>query len=299
MLAFLLTQYLRQDKEPLLPFAIFKDRNYSSITLVVAVVNFAILGLSLPLTIYLQSVLGLSAFEAGLTLLPQALISMLIAGPAGGLADRVGGKYILIGGLVLFAAGMGYVDWIADVNSGRWSFLPGLIVAGVGVGFTWTPLYNIAMRDVQPRVAGVAAGIFSTIQELGGVIAGAAVGALLQDRLAAAIQDEATQRAGQLPSEFRDRFLDGFRQGTGDGVEFGTNQAAGGVQATPGMPARVAEQLEQLAKEIFKNAFVEAMHLTLILPIAVVLLAVISCFAVRQGKVKTRPESIEQVEDAA
>ena len=42
---------------------------------------------------------------------------------------------------------MGYVDWIAEVNSGRWSFLPGLIVAGVGLGFTWTPLYNIAMRD--------------------------------------------------------------------------------------------------------------------------------------------------------
>jgi hypothetical protein len=68
------------------------------------------------------------------------------------MADRVGCKYILIGGLVLFATGMGYVDWIAEVNSGRWSFLPGLIVAGVGLGFTWTPLYNIAMRDVQPRV---------------------------------------------------------------------------------------------------------------------------------------------------
>jgi hypothetical protein len=199
------------------------------------------------------------------------------------MADRVGGKYILIGGLVLFATGMGYVDWIAEVNSGRWSFLPGLIVAGVGLGFTWTPLYNIAMRDVQPRVAGIAAG----------------VGALLQGRFAAAIQDEATRRAGQLPSEFCDWFLDGFRQGTRGGLEFGTNQAGGGVQATPGIPARVAKQLEQLAEEVFKNAFVEAMHLTLILPIAVVLLAVISCFAVRQGKVKTRPESMEQVEDAA
>jgi MFS family permease len=212
------------------------------------------------------------------------------------MADRVGGKYILIGGLVLFATGMGYVDWIAEVNSGRWSFLPGLIVAGVGLGFTWTPLYNIAMRDVQPRVTRIAAGVFNTIQELGGVIVGAAVGALLQGRLAAAIQDEATRRVGQLPSEFCDWFLDGFRQGTRGGLEFGTNQAGGGVQATPGIPARVAEQL---AEEVFKNAFVEAMHLTLILSIAVVLLAVISCFAVRQGKVKTRPESMEQVEDAA
>lgn len=51
MLIFLLNQYLRQEKEPLLPFAIFRDRNYSLMALVVAAVNFAILGLFLPLTI--------------------------------------------------------------------------------------------------------------------------------------------------------------------------------------------------------------------------------------------------------
>ncbi len=176
MLIFLLTQYLWQEKEPLVPFSIFRNRNYSLMTLVVAATNFAILGLFLPLTIYLQSELGLSALEAGLTLLPQALISMLIVGPAGELTDRFGGKYILVGGLTLFALGMGYIDWVAEADSGRWSFLPGLIVAGVGLGFTWAPLYNVAMRDIEPQVAGVAAGVFNTIQEMGGVIAGATVG---------------------------------------------------------------------------------------------------------------------------
>jgi hypothetical protein len=54
----------------------------------------------------------------------------------GGLTDRFGGKYILVGGLTLFALGMGYIDWVAEADSGRWSVLPGLIVAGVGLGFT-------------------------------------------------------------------------------------------------------------------------------------------------------------------
>jgi EmrB/QacA subfamily drug resistance transporter len=296
MLVFLLAQYLRQDREPLVPFSIFRNRNYSLMTLVVAATNFAVLGLFLPLTIYLQSVLGLSALEAGLTLLPQALISMLIAGPAGGLTDRFGGKYILVGGLTLFALGMGYIDWIAGADSGRWSFLPGLIVAGVGLGFTWAPLYNLAMRDIEPQVAGVAAGVFSTIQEMGGVIAGAAVGALLQNRLAVAIQDEATRRAGQLPPEFRDRFVDGFRQATENGLEVGAGQAGGGVQATPGVPAQVAQQVQQLAEEVFKHGFVSAMRPTLILPIAVVLLAAMSCLAVKRRKHK---EVVQQHEEAA
>ena len=222
---------------------------------------------------------------------------MLIAGPAGGLTDRFGGKYILVGGLTLFALGMGYIDWIAEADSGHWSFLPGLIVGGVGLGFTWAPLYNVAMRDIEPHVAGVAAGVFSTIQEMGGVIAGVAVGALLQNRLAAAIQDEATQRAGQLPPEYRDHFVDGSRQATEGGLEFGTSQTSGGMEATPGMPAQVAQELQQLAEEVFKSGFADAMHPTLILPIAVVLLAAMSCLTIKRRKHKE--EVGQQHEEAA
>jgi EmrB/QacA subfamily drug resistance transporter len=181
---FLLVQYLRQDGEPLLPFAVFRDRNYSLMTLVLAAMGFAMLGLFLPLTIYLQSVLGLSALQAGLTLLPQPLAMMLVAGAAGSLADRHGGKYILMSGLVLFACGMGYVDWISSTDSGRWEFLPGLIVSGLGLGCVWGPAYSLATRNLRPHLAGVASGVLNTMQELGAVIASAAVGALLQNRLA-------------------------------------------------------------------------------------------------------------------
>jgi EmrB/QacA subfamily drug resistance transporter len=273
MLIFLLTQYLRQGKEPLLPFELFRDRNYALMNLVAAALGFAMLGLFLPLTIYYRSVLGLSALEAGLTILPQALVMMFVAGPAGSLADRFGGKYILMGGLVLFASGMGYIDWIAEADSGRWSFLPGLIVAGVGLGFTWAPLFSVAMRDIEPRMAGAAAGVIETIQEMGGVLAGAVIGALLQNRLAAAMHDQAIRRADQLPPGFRDRFVDGFGDAAEGGLEIGASQAGGGAQ----LP-------QQLTEEVFRYGFVDAMHPTLILPIAVVLLAALSCFAVKRRK---------------
>jgi MFS family permease len=150
MVVFLVLQYLRQEEEPLLPFSIFGDRNYALMNVVAAALGFAMLGLFLPLTIYYQSVLGLTALEAGLTIVVQPLVMMFVAPVAGSLADRMGGKYLLMGGLILFSAGMAYIDWISQPDSGRWSFLPGLILAGVGLGFTWAPLFSIAMRDVEP-----------------------------------------------------------------------------------------------------------------------------------------------------
>ena len=72
LLLFLVTQARRQDREPLLPFAVFKDRNFTLMTLVLAAMGFAMLGLFLPLTIYYQSVLGLSALAAGLTIAAAA-----------------------------------------------------------------------------------------------------------------------------------------------------------------------------------------------------------------------------------
>lgn len=117
----------------------------------------------------------------------------------------------------------------------------------------------------------------------------------MQNRLAVAIQDEAARRAGQLPPEFRGRFVDGFRQATENGLEIGAGQTGDGVQATLGVPAQVAQQLQQLAEEVFKNAFVGAMRPTLILPIAVVMLAAMSCLAIKRRKHK----EVVQHEEAA
>jgi EmrB/QacA subfamily drug resistance transporter len=291
---FLLVQYLRQDGEPLLPFAVFRDRNYSLMTLVLAAMGFAMLGLFLPLTIYLQSVLGLSALQAGLTLLPQPLAMMLVAGAAGSLADRHGGKYILMSGLLLFACGMGYVDWISSTDSGRWEFLPGLIVSGLGLGCVWGPAYSLATRNLRPHLAGVASGVLNTMQELGAVIASAAVGALLQNRLAVALQDQAERRAQVIPAPFRGRFVDGFSHASEKGLRVGAGQAGGDPQFPPGVPVG---RLEQLAHQVFTHGFIDAMHPTLILPILVVLAAAAGCLAI-QSDPKPPPQRFEQSEEA-
>src|SRR5208337_3935401 len=134
LLAFLLVQKLTQDKEPLVPFALFRDRNYSVVNWVSGVLAVGMMGIFIPLTIYLQSVLGFSALKAGLTMAPASLVSMFVAPVAGRMTDKIGGKFILMSGLLLFGAGMGWIALIARPDSSWPVFVAPLIVAGLGMG---------------------------------------------------------------------------------------------------------------------------------------------------------------------
>ena len=274
--AFLYYQSRRQGGEPLLPFEVFKDRNFTLMTFVMAAMGFAILGIYLPLTIYLQSVLGLSAVDAGLTIALQPLAMIVSSGVASSLVQKVNGKYLLIPGLLALAAGTAYLDWAAHANSGRWDFVPGLVISGLGMGCIWTPVFSMATRELPAHLAGVASGVINTIQELGGVLASAVVGAFLQNRLALSLHDQAVAASGSLPAPYRAPFVDGFSNAAHGGFEVGAGQTGTTVQ----LPA----QVQEIAHYVFTHAFVDAMHPTLILPIAVLVLAAASTAFVRSRR---------------
>jgi EmrB/QacA subfamily drug resistance transporter len=280
LLLFLVVQSRRQGREPLLPFEVFHDRSFTLMAAVLAALGFAMLGLFLPLTIYYQSVLGMTAITAGLTIAPQPLAMMVASPVAAMLSQRVSGKYLLIPGLLVFSAGMAYIDLIARVGADRWSFLPGLVLSGAGLGFVWTPVYSIATSNLKPQLAGVASGVLSTIQELGGVVASAALGALLQNRLAAGLHQEAVHYASRLPASYRGRFVGGFSQAARHGFEIGRGQTGESMHLPAGVPAQVSAQLHRLAAAVFTHGFVDAMRPTLLLPIGIVVLAAVACLAV-------------------
>jgi EmrB/QacA subfamily drug resistance transporter len=273
---FFFYQARRQAGEPLLPFEVFKDRNFALMSLVMAAMGFAILGLYLPLTIYMQSVLGLSAIDAGVTLALQPVAMFFSSGLAAGLSQKINGKYLLVPGLLMLAAGSGYIDWAAHADSGRWAFTPGLIISGLGMGFIWTPVFSIATRDLPVHLGGVASGVVNTIQELGGVLASAVVGAFLQNRLALSLHDHAVAAAGQLPSEYRAPFVNGFSNAAHSGFEVGAGQSGTSLQ--------LPEQVHAIAHYVFTHAFVDAMHPTLVLPIAVLVAAAFAAAFARARK---------------
>ena len=150
VLAFLWYERGQQDREPLLPFTLFRDRNFSVMNVVGVAVSFGVVGLLLPMTIYLQSVLGFSALKSGLVLLPLALGSMITAGPAGVLAERFGGKYILTTGLLAFGGGVLWLSLVSDVGRSWPTFVAPLLLVGLGAGCTFAPMAAEVMRNVPP-----------------------------------------------------------------------------------------------------------------------------------------------------
>jgi len=277
---FLYHQHVTRAGEPLVPFSLFKDRNFAVMNWVASAIAFGMLGLFIPLVIYLQSVLGLTALEAGIAVAPMSLLSMVIAPFAGRLADRSAGKWVLTVGLTLWCAGMATVVGLAQVGTGQWGLLPGILIAGAGLGLVFAPLQTIAMRNVDPRQAGAASGLINTTRQLGGVVGSAAVGALLQAQLSTRLAESARTNAADLPPEVRQPFIDAMTGATGDNLHVGAGQS--GAAIPPGVPEQFHQALGEAATRTFDQAFTGAMKVTLLLPLIVLAVAAVSCLLIRQ-----------------
>ena len=293
LLVFLLVQKLTQDKEPLVPFAVFRDRNYSVVNWVSGVLAVGMMGIFLPLTIYLQSVLGFSALKAGLVMAPASLMSLPIAPLAGRMTDKIGGKFILMSGLILFGAGMGWLALVAHPNSSWPVFLAPLIVAGIGMGCIFAPMVTVAMRNIQPQMAGAASGVLNTVRQVGLVIGTATVGALLQNRLVSSIASEAATKSAALPPQVRGKFVSGINKSAQSGIQVGAGQSGGSTHLGPGVPAQIVAELTRIGHEVFTSAFVTAMKQTMLLPVILLGIGALSCLAIKEGKRTPAPAAPE------
>jgi EmrB/QacA subfamily drug resistance transporter len=286
---FLVQQARRQGREPLLPFEVFADRNFALMAFVLMAMGFAIVGVFFPLTIYYQSVLGLDAFSAGLTIAPQPVAMMLASGPIAALIQKGYAKRILFFGLLLFVAGQGWIAYTVSADGDRWALLPGLIVAGLGMAGVWTPLFDLGTRTLKPRLAGAASGVFSTIQELGAVLATAVIGAVLQNQLATALRSEATTYSARLPQPYRAPFVDGFAAAAKQGLEVGAGQSGTTLQLPPDTSPDLAAQIAQLAHAVFTHAFVDAMRPAMAVALALVFVGALVTLRARQPKAAESP----------
>ncbi|HAW11670.1 MAG: DHA2 family efflux MFS transporter permease subunit [Candidatus Dormibacteria bacterium] len=298
--AFLIHQARRQGGEPLLTFALFRDRNFTLMALVLAAMSFFILGIYLPLTIYYPSVLGLSALAAGLVVAVQPGAMFLSTGPANGPATtRLGANRVLTAGLLLFAAGAAYIAWDVQADSSRWSVVPGLVVGGLGMGCIWGHAFQLATRDLRVELAGVASGTLSTLQEMGAVIASASVGALLQNRLATSLHAQAVAAASHLPAHVAGSFVASFTGAAASGLQIGAGQSGAALRIPAGTPPSLATSLESLAHSVFAEGFVAAMKPTMLLPVGVLGLAAVASLFARGRSRGDRAELTEAEADAA
>jgi Na+/melibiose symporter-like transporter len=122
------------------------------------------------LTLYVQQVLGWSALKAGVTFVATAGTAILWAGLAQALVTRVGVKSVMIAGFVAMTGGLIWYTQI-PVHASYWSdLLPGYLLVGFALPFTFIPVSIAALAGVEAHEAGLASGLFNTAQQIGGAI---------------------------------------------------------------------------------------------------------------------------------
>ena len=271
-------------KEPLLPLSLFRNRNFSIMVWLTALINFGLLGLMLTATIDMQSVLGMSALQAGLTVTPLTVALMVVAPFAGRLADQVGSRWLLLPGFLLCAAGAAGVALIESVSANSFSFVIPLAMFGAGMGLVFAPSTTEAMREVPAVMSAAASGLLNTSRQVGATIGVAVVGSVLQNQLGSALRDQVVSAAAALPQAERGRFIEGF-----------ATAAKNGLQVGPGQSAPVPPALQQLARDVFANAYTIAMRPSLMVAAAVLLLGALSCVLIArrlQVQLASRREAV-------
>jgi EmrB/QacA subfamily drug resistance transporter len=171
----------RRARQPMIDVEVFRNLRFSAASLSITLVFFGLMGTVFMLTTYLQTVLGYSALDAGLRMLPVAV--GLIAGSrlAVAAAERWGSKAAVAGGLVIVAAGLEILAQ-ADVDSGYRPVATALAVLGLGIGLAMTPATEAIMGALPKEKAGAGSAMNDVLRELGGTLGVAVLGTLLASK---------------------------------------------------------------------------------------------------------------------
>jgi EmrB/QacA subfamily drug resistance transporter len=281
-----------RQREPLVPLRLFKIGDFAINNWIGVAMAFGMQAAFIPLTIYTQSVLGMSALTSGLTFAPMSLAAGVVAPVAGRLTDRIGGRTIVVAGLGLFALGISWTAAVAAVGSNLWTFVLPMIVTGVGMGGVFAPSITVAMRPIRPADAGSASGLLNTTRQVGSAMGAAAVGAVLQNQLASLLPSKAAEAATQLPPAARAAFINGFAGAAKGNLEVGVGQA-GHLPLPDGIPPALAAQIQALATQVFDNAYITAMRPSIAIGMAVVIAGAVSALLLERAWRRSRISKAE------
>lgn len=160
----------RVQKQPLLPFRIFRNRTLTGANLTGVFVAMSLFSMFFFISLYMQQVLGYSALKAGLAYLPLAGGIIVSAGLASVLTTRIGFKPVLAGGMLLVAGGLFWFSNISADGTYLGDLLFPSLLAALGLGFAFVPLTIAAVSGVEPDDAGLASGLINTSQQVGGAL---------------------------------------------------------------------------------------------------------------------------------
>jgi EmrB/QacA subfamily drug resistance transporter len=159
-----------RSKSPLVPLSIFRRRTLTGANVVGFGLGTMIFGMFFLLSLYMQQVLGFSAMETGFGYLAVALTVIVAATISQGLVTKLGVKPVLVAGMALLLAGLVYFSQVSVNGSYATDLLPGFLIIGVGMGFSFVPISIAALAGVEGPEAGLASGLINTSQQIGGAL---------------------------------------------------------------------------------------------------------------------------------
>ncbi|HZN19978.1 MAG TPA: DHA2 family efflux MFS transporter permease subunit [Micromonosporaceae bacterium] len=166
---------------PMLPLRLFRSRGFSLTSVATVAMPLGVFGCVFLGTQYLQTVLGFSPLEAGVRTLPWTAMPLLAAPISGRLADRIGGRPLVVAGLALQAVGVFWIASIATPDLGYVNLVAPFVVTGVGLGVFLAPIAQLAIGFAPPDLEGVASGTSNALRQLGTVLGVSMAGALFAE----------------------------------------------------------------------------------------------------------------------
>ena len=176
-LAGFLAWELRSD-HPMLDIRLFRNRAFSAVNVTAMLFSFGMFGSVFFLTQFLQTVQGLSPLDAGIRILPWTAMVMVLAPVVGVLAERWGGKPLVVTGLVLQTVGLAWLATVVTPSTPYSQLIVPFIICGMGMTLFFVPLASVVLGAVPTSLEGVASGANSAFRELGGVLGIAVLGAV-------------------------------------------------------------------------------------------------------------------------
>jgi len=194
--------------EPLMRFGLLRTKTVAGANVAGFIMGTAMFSMFLMLTLYMQQVLGYSAMETGVAYLAVAGTAIIWSGVAAQLVTRVGVKPVLVSGMTFLTAGLIFFTQVSVGGSYVTDLLPGFLLIGVGIGFSFVPITIAALAGVEPAEAGLASGLINTSQQIGGALGIAALSTIATTRTG-----DAVSAGTAVPSALVDGFTDAFVAG--------------------------------------------------------------------------------------
>jgi EmrB/QacA subfamily drug resistance transporter len=176
LVAFVVLEH--RQRLPMLDLDLFKIGSFTGANIVAMLVSLGMFGVFFFVSLYVQNILGYTPTQAGALFLPMTILIIIVAPIAGRLSDRIGSRWLMGAGMTIVGISLLLYQRVG-LNSDFWTLLPSLLLGGVGMAMTMSPMTAAAMGSVPVDKAGVGSGVLNSFRQMGGSLGIALMGAIV------------------------------------------------------------------------------------------------------------------------